>query len=35
MDNGFRWLTVNPSEQADLEVMLFPLHQKSMALTRI
>jgi catechol 2,3-dioxygenase-like lactoylglutathione lyase family enzyme len=24
MDNGFRWLTVNPPEQPDLEVVLFP-----------
>jgi catechol 2,3-dioxygenase-like lactoylglutathione lyase family enzyme len=24
MDNGFRWLTVNPPEQSDLEIILFP-----------
>ena len=24
MDNGFRWLTVNPPEQPDLEIILFP-----------
>ena len=24
MENGFRWLTVNPPEQPDLEVVLFP-----------
>ena len=24
MDNGFRWLTVSPPEQPDLEVILFP-----------
>ena len=24
MDNGFRWLTVTPPEQPDLEVILFP-----------
>jgi len=24
MDNGFRWLTVSPPEQPDLEVVLFP-----------
>lgn len=24
MDNGFRWLTVNPPEQPDLEIVLFP-----------
>jgi len=24
MDNGFRWLTVNPPAQPDLEVVLFP-----------
>jgi catechol 2,3-dioxygenase-like lactoylglutathione lyase family enzyme len=24
MDNGFRWLTVNPPDQPDLEVVLFP-----------
>src|ERR1700752_1299233 len=24
MDNGFRWLTVTPPEQPDLEIVLFP-----------
>ena len=24
MDNGFRWLTVNPPDQSDLEIILFP-----------
>jgi catechol 2,3-dioxygenase-like lactoylglutathione lyase family enzyme len=24
MDNGFRWLTVNPPDQPDLEIVLFP-----------
>ena|SRR5688500_18825107 len=24
MENGFRWLTVNPPEQPDFEVVLFP-----------
>ena len=24
MDNGFRWLTVNPPDQPDLEIILFP-----------
>jgi len=24
MENGFRWLTVNPPEQPDLEIVLFP-----------
>ena len=24
MDNGFRWLTVNPPDQTDLEIVLFP-----------
>ena len=24
MDNGFRWLTVNPPEQPELEIILFP-----------
>ena len=26
MDNGFRWLTVNPPDQPDLEIILFPAH---------
>jgi len=26
MDNGFRWLTVNPPDQADLEIVLFPVN---------
>jgi catechol 2,3-dioxygenase-like lactoylglutathione lyase family enzyme len=25
MDNGFRWLTVNPPDQSDLEIILFPV----------
>jgi len=25
MENGFRWLTVNPPDQPDLEIILFPL----------
>ena len=25
MDNGFRWLTVNPPDQEDLEIVLFPV----------
>jgi len=25
MDNGFRWLTVTPPEQPDLEIILFPV----------
>ena len=24
MDNGFRWLTLNPPDQPDLEIVLFP-----------
>ena len=24
MDNGFRWLTLNPPDQPDLEIILFP-----------
>ena len=24
MENGFRWLTVNPPDQPDLEIILFP-----------
>jgi catechol 2,3-dioxygenase-like lactoylglutathione lyase family enzyme len=24
MDNGFRWLTVNPPDQPELEIVLFP-----------
>ena len=26
MDNGFRWLTVNPPDQSDLEIVLFPVN---------
>jgi catechol 2,3-dioxygenase-like lactoylglutathione lyase family enzyme len=26
MDNGFRWLTVNPPDQPDLEIVLFPVN---------
>lgn len=25
MENGFRWLTVNPPDQPDLEIVLFPV----------
>ena len=25
MENGFRWLTVNPPDQSDLEIILFPV----------
>ena len=25
MENGFRWLTLNPPDQADLEIVLFPI----------
>ena len=25
MENGFRWLTVNPPDQPDLEIILFPV----------
>ena len=25
MDNGFRWLTINPPDQPDLEIILFPV----------
>ena len=27
MDNGFRWLTVNPPDQPDLEIILFPVNE--------
>ena len=30
MDNGYRWLTVNPSQQPDLEVVLMPVLHDSM-----
>ena len=26
MENGFRWLTVNPPDQPDLEIVLFPVN---------
>ena len=26
MENGFRWLTVNPPDQPDLEIILFPVN---------
>ena len=29
MDNGFRWLTLNPPEQPDLEIVLFPINGKN------
>lgn len=31
MENGYRWLTVNPPQQPDLEVVLMPVLHKSMA----
>ncbi len=30
MENGYRWLTVNPSQQPDLEVVLMPVLHDSM-----
>jgi len=33
MENGYRWLTVNPPEQPDLEVVLMPILHKSMVKT--
>jgi len=30
MDSGYRWLTVNPPEQPDLEVVLMPVLHESM-----
>lgn len=30
MENGFRWLTLNPPEQPDLEVVLMPILHESM-----
>ena len=30
MDNGFRWLTVNPPDQPDLEIVLMPVMHESM-----
>lgn len=30
MENGFRWLTVSPPEQADLEVVLMPVADNPM-----
>lgn len=30
MDNGYRWLTLNPPEQPDLEVVLMPVLHESM-----
>lgn len=30
MENGYRWLTVNPPEQPDLEVVLMPVLHESM-----
>ena len=29
MDNGYRWLTLNPPEQPDLEVVLMPVFDKT------
>jgi catechol 2,3-dioxygenase-like lactoylglutathione lyase family enzyme len=33
MENGFRWLTVNPPEQPEIEVVLMPILHKSMLKT--
>ena len=33
MENGYRWLTVNPPEQPDLEIVLMPILHKSMLKT--
>ena len=30
MDNGYRWLTVNPPDQPDLEIVLMPILHESM-----
>ncbi|MBP8114232.1 MAG: VOC family protein [Chitinophagaceae bacterium] len=30
MENGYRWLTLNPPEQPDLEVVLMPILHESM-----
>ena len=30
MENGYRWLTVNPPDQPDLEVVLMPIMHESM-----
>ena len=30
MDNGYRWLTVNPPDQPDLEIVLMPIMHESM-----
>lgn len=30
MDNGYRWLTVNPPDQPDLEIVLMPILHDSM-----
>jgi len=30
MENGFRWLTINPPEQPDLEIVLMPVLHESM-----
>jgi catechol 2,3-dioxygenase-like lactoylglutathione lyase family enzyme len=30
MENGYRWLTVNPPEQPDLEIVLMPILHESM-----
>lgn len=29
MENGFRWLTLNAPDQADLEIILFPINEKN------
>ena len=29
MENGFRWLTVNPPDQPELEIVLFPALEKA------
>ena len=31
MENGFRWLTINPPDQPDLEIVLMPVLHESMA----
>jgi len=30
MDNGFRWLTVGPKTQPDLQIILMPIHESPM-----
>ncbi|AXY76361.1 VOC family protein [Paraflavitalea soli] len=33
MENGYRWLTVNPPEQPELEIVLMPILHKAMLKT--